>query len=106
MAHVGSEVERSIRAWESGRPERMGNALDRALELFDLTADPGELDNLADRPEHRDELQALRKQLWALIPPVERERILAVLAAGGEASEDSAGSRIDLEQLRSLGYIN
>ena len=38
MAHVGSEVERSIRAWESGRPERMGNALDRALELFDLTA--------------------------------------------------------------------
>lgn len=38
MAHIGSEVERSIRAYESGRTERLEKALDRALELFDLTA--------------------------------------------------------------------
>ena len=38
MAHVGSEVERSIRAHESGRRERWENALARALELLDLTA--------------------------------------------------------------------
>lgn len=38
MAHIGSEVERSIRAHESGRKERLEKALDRALELFDLTA--------------------------------------------------------------------
>ncbi|MGH7573391.1 MAG: hypothetical protein ACREMK_16345 [Gemmatimonadota bacterium] len=38
MAHVGSEVERSIKAHENGREERMEKALDRALELFDLTA--------------------------------------------------------------------
>lgn len=38
LANVGSEVERSIRAHESGRPERFTPALDRALELFDLTA--------------------------------------------------------------------
>lgn len=38
MAHIGSEVERTIRAHESGRTERMEKALERALELFDLTA--------------------------------------------------------------------
>jgi hypothetical protein len=38
MANIGSEVERTIRAHESGRADRMGKALARALELFDLTA--------------------------------------------------------------------
>lgn len=38
LANVGSEVERAIGAWSSGRAERFDKALDRALELFDLTA--------------------------------------------------------------------
>lgn len=38
MAHVGSEVERAIRARESGHLTRWEHALARALELFDLTA--------------------------------------------------------------------
>jgi len=38
MAHVGSEVERCIRAREAGNESRLHNALDRALALFDLTA--------------------------------------------------------------------
>ena len=38
LAHVGSEVERAIRAHEAGRRARREAALDRALELFDLTA--------------------------------------------------------------------
>ena len=38
LAHVGSEVERAIRAWESNNRARFDNALARALELFDLTA--------------------------------------------------------------------
>lgn len=38
LAHVGSEVERTIRAHEAGRIERFDAALNRALELFDLTA--------------------------------------------------------------------
>jgi hypothetical protein len=38
LANVGSEVDRSIRAWEAGAESRFQNALDRALELFDLTA--------------------------------------------------------------------
>jgi len=38
MAHVGSEVERAIRAHRADRRSRWENALDRALELFDLTA--------------------------------------------------------------------
>lgn len=38
LANVGSEVDRAIRADEAGKPERRDRAIDRALELFDLTA--------------------------------------------------------------------
>jgi hypothetical protein len=38
MANIGSEVDRAIRAHESGREARFERALTRALELFDLTA--------------------------------------------------------------------
>jgi hypothetical protein len=38
LAHVGSEVQRSIRAHEAGREDRRENAVARALELFDLSA--------------------------------------------------------------------
>lgn len=38
LAHVGSEVERALRAHEGGHVERGAFALARALELFDLTA--------------------------------------------------------------------
>jgi hypothetical protein len=38
LAHVGSEVDRTIVAWEARRPDRFDRALARALELFDLTA--------------------------------------------------------------------
>ena len=38
LAHVGSEVERAIRAYETGNRRRFDGALARALELFDLTA--------------------------------------------------------------------
>jgi hypothetical protein len=38
LANVGSEVARAIQAGRAGRPERRDRAIDRALELFDLTA--------------------------------------------------------------------
>lgn len=38
LGNVGSEVERAIRARESGNESRLHHALARALELFDLTA--------------------------------------------------------------------
>lgn len=38
LAHVGSEVDRSIRAFESRNTVRFDGALARALELFDATA--------------------------------------------------------------------
>lgn len=38
MANVGSEVERTITARETGRPGRFDAALHRALDLFDVTA--------------------------------------------------------------------
>jgi hypothetical protein len=38
LANVGSEVDRAIRADEAGKHERRDRAIDRALELFDLTA--------------------------------------------------------------------
>jgi arylsulfatase A-like enzyme len=75
------------------------------LELFDLEADPGELVNLATDPGHRQDLTELSKQLWLAIPPAEREALLA-LEAGTAASEGPRGSDSDVEQLRSLGYVN
>jgi hypothetical protein len=38
LANVGSEVDRTIRAHQTGNTTRFNNALDRALSLFDLTA--------------------------------------------------------------------
>jgi hypothetical protein len=38
LAHVGSEVERTLRAHDARNTPRRDHALDRALELFDLTA--------------------------------------------------------------------
>ena len=37
LANVGSEVDRTISAWKARRSDRFDRALDRALELFDLT---------------------------------------------------------------------
>ena len=39
MGNIGSEVERAIRAHQAGRTSRFEGALERALELFDLTAE-------------------------------------------------------------------
>jgi hypothetical protein len=38
LANVGSEVDRTIRAHQTGNTTRFTNALERALSLFDLTA--------------------------------------------------------------------
>lgn len=38
LGNVGSEVERALRAHAQGQRDRFEHALDRALELFDLTA--------------------------------------------------------------------
>lgn len=38
LANVGSEVDRAIAAWAAQRVDRFDRALERALELFDLTA--------------------------------------------------------------------
>lgn len=38
LANIGSEVDRAVRAHDAGNIGRFDNALDRALELFDLTA--------------------------------------------------------------------
>ncbi|MDE2874812.1 MAG: hypothetical protein OXU69_07505 [Gemmatimonadota bacterium] len=38
LGNVGTEVDRTIRAHEAGRTSRFESALERALELFDLTA--------------------------------------------------------------------
>lgn len=54
MAHVGSEVERAIRAHEKGRTDRFESALGRALELFDLTA----VDDRWRGPRRREVLRA------------------------------------------------
>ena len=95
MAHIGSEVERSIRAHEIGRKERLEKALDRALELFDLTA----ADERWRGPRRREILRA-REEVCRLFfddhPPVDSSRGLrdyflsfAVAARQPGASRDS-----------------
>lgn len=37
LAHVGREVDHAIRAYDAGKAAGFDAALDRALELFDLT---------------------------------------------------------------------
>lgn len=54
LANVGSEVDRAIRSSQSGRVSRFENALDRALELFDLTA----ADDRWRGPRRREVLRA------------------------------------------------
>src|SRR5688572_15915442 len=72
LAHVGSEVERSIRAHGAGQHERFENALTRALELFDLTA----ADERWRGPRRREILRA-------------REEFCRVFF-GDDSSDDSA----------------
>ena len=68
MANVGSEVERSVRAHEVGKPARFDHALTRALELFDLTA----ADARWAGPRRREILRA-REEFCRLFfdPPVD-----------------------------------
>jgi hypothetical protein len=54
MGNVGSEVDRALRARAQGKSDRMEHALDRALELFDLTA----ADPRWNLPKRREILRA------------------------------------------------
>lgn len=69
LANVGSEVERAIRAHETGNDARFERAFDRALELFDLTA----ADDRWRGPRRREVLRA-REEFCRLFfednPPV------------------------------------
>ncbi len=64
LAHVGSEVERAMRAHENGRTDRFEHAFARALELFDLTA----ADERWRGPRRREVLRA-REEFCALFFP-------------------------------------
>ena len=54
LANVGSEVDRTIRAHDSGATARFDNALSRALDLFDQTAS----DTRWSGPQRREVLRA------------------------------------------------
>jgi hypothetical protein len=54
LSHVGSEVDRTIRAHDAAQHARFDNALARALELFDLTA----ADDRWQGPRRREILRA------------------------------------------------
>ncbi|HEX9562839.1 MAG TPA: hypothetical protein VF981_02665 [Gemmatimonadaceae bacterium] len=66
LANVGSEVERAIRARESGNEQRFERALDRALALFDLTAS----DNRWRGPRRREVLRAREEFVRLFFDPL------------------------------------
>lgn len=78
LANTGSEVERAINWSAKGRPEYARNALDRALELLDLT--------IAD-PKHRGRAGRL-KELTRL-----REVVLDYFVGENEFGSSDAGWR-------------
>jgi hypothetical protein len=62
LAHIGSEVERTLRALDTHNISRRDHALDRALELFDLTA----MDPRWRGPRRREVLRA-REEFCACV---------------------------------------
>jgi hypothetical protein len=70
MGNIGSEVGRAVR-WSSRDPDRARGALERALELFDLTLDD---------PRHRRSVARLREIARA------REVVVDFLAASNQYS--------------------
>ena len=76
LAHVGSEVERALRAHAVHNDRRRDFAMDRALELFDLTA----TDPRWRGPRRREILRA-------------REQFCSELFADGPAPDGAAGVR-------------
>ena len=68
LAHVGSEVERALRAHEARNDARRDHAIARALELFDRTA----ADPRWRGPRRREVLRAREEfcgQIFAERPP-------------------------------------
>lgn len=76
LANIGSEVDRTIRAAAAGRTDRRDRAMDRALELFDLTARDERW-----RGHRRREVLRAREQYCELVLG-EREQADARSAAG------------------------
>lgn len=76
LANVGSEVERAFRAREENRSDRLERARDRALELFDLTAN----DDRWRGPRRREILRA-------------REEFCRLLLSGRFSTTDASGFR-------------
>ena len=93
-----------LRAVRDGRfklilaPRREGGF---RLTLFDLVADPDELENLASRPDHAETVERLLRDLRAEIPDPEWQGILRSSERGDAPTLDY----FELELLRSLGYI-
>jgi hypothetical protein len=83
----------AARAWEAAHRQGRTDAVTGRFfgpkpveELYDTRADPDNVTNLADRPDHRATLEAMRRQLRAwrlevhdtgLLPEVERARRVA-----------------------------
>jgi hypothetical protein len=93
LAHIGSEVERAIRAHQAGRQSRFDAALVRALELFDLTASDPRW-NLARR---REVLRA-REEFCRLffsddVPPGSAEGLIRYFLAFATAARTTAAQR-------------
>lgn len=71
---------------------------DGTVEIYDLATDPGELINLADRPEYAEAAGSAYESMLELVARFARD------GNGGSAGEDVSLDAETLEHLRSLGY--
>ena len=62
MGNIGSEVGRSINAWQAHDTQRFNGALDRALDLFDATTE----DLVAQKSPRTKEVLRAKDQYLAL----------------------------------------
>ena len=101
-------------AWESGKLADEFNALWEAPQpnerLYDLTADPWEINNLADDPQHAERLKAMkdrlkRKMIESYDTGLICEPLFDSVAGEGTVYKFAHGAAFDAQEVADLAFL-